>query len=113
MKFDVLPAEYIVADLFPAALAIEGMNINDNYRIIITNATVCVFEDHGDTPRMVHEVTYNFIQGSSKSGYTVTTDLNGEWNIRRSAGCGCGTRLRGIHPFAGVPHQFQLRKPLH
>ena len=111
-NIDVFPASYINLDLFPAKItAVESIftPLHEEYRVIVTDNYLYIIDDSPDGPvSLVTEPLVKF-EGSNKTGYTVTTSA-GIYLIQRAINCGCGSRLRGLHPFDGVPFIAQLRK---
>lgn len=109
---DVEPADYIQLDIFPGELYLdtkEGAPIGDQYRIIVTNNYLYVIEDTINGPQPTIKSPISSFEGTNKIGYTVDTP-DGVYYVKRAQNCGCGSRLRGIHPFAGVPFISQLSK---
>jgi len=102
---DVEPANEVWLDLFPAAITtVEGLfhPVHEEYRVIVTDTYFYIIDDTLYGPKaIVAEPTVNF-EGSNKTGYTVTTP-DQIFLITRAPNCGCGSRIRGLFPFAGVP----------
>lgn len=107
---DVEPANYINLDLFPAKVESSIFKpLHEEYRVIVTDNYLYVIDDTIDGPApIVREPLLSF-EGDNKIGYTVETEL-GTVHIQRALNCGCGSRLRGIHPFAGVPHRARTTR---
>jgi len=100
----VQPANGIRVDAFPASVDVEGSSLGDQYRVIITDSHLVVLEDSGTGPRVAIELPYTSFEVNAKVGWSVTAGYdNTEYVIKRVFHCGCGSRLRGIHPFGGVP----------
>jgi hypothetical protein len=109
---DVFPAAYINLDLFPAKVRSESGLFapqHEEYRVIVTDNHLYIIDDTPDGPQCIVTEALTEFGGSNKDGYTVTTEHE-RYFIERALNCGCGSRLRGLHPFAGVPHTAQLRK---
>lgn len=107
MKFtiDVEPANEVWLDIFPAKiLTVEGLfePAHEEYRVIVTDTYFYIIDDTDDGPKaLVSEPTVQF-DGTNKTGYTVVTSTS-IFLISRAPNCGCGSRIRGIRPFAGIP----------
>lgn len=100
---DVEPANEVWLDLFPAKIESDSWEpAHEAYRVIVTDTYFYIIDDLSEGPAaIVTEPTVAF-EGNNKVGYTVTTPDN-SFYITRAPNCGCGTRLRGVFPFAGVP----------
>jgi hypothetical protein len=104
---DTEPANLIYIDLFPAQVSIGSVNeppLDDQeLKVIVTDNYFYVFHDTPPGPEtMIKEPLVEF-DGNSKEGYTVTTTLGHTYYFRRAENCGCGSRLRSVRPFDGVP----------
>lgn len=112
LPYPVPFASFIRVDLFPAILygpslpdATPG-GILDARRVILTDSYALVFSDSNDGPILSHTWTLVDIEGDNRVGWTVTVEeLETPFLLKRSANCGCGSRLRGIFPYQGVPYQ--------
>lgn len=103
---DVEPAIHIQMDLFPASVrpgGEEGTPIGEELRVIVTDNYFYVIDDTIDGPAAIIKEPLESFDGSNKLGYTVTTTQGNTYYFSRALNCGCGSRLRGLHPFAGVP----------
>jgi hypothetical protein len=103
---DVEPADFIWIDLFPAAVSIgnsEQPPISEELRVIVTNNYFYVIDDTIDGPAAIIKEPLADFDGSNKTGYTVITSSGQEYYFIRATNCGCGSRIRGIFPFPGVP----------
>lgn len=102
---DVEPANEVWLDIFPAKIqTVKGLfaPIHEEYRVIVTDTYFYIIDDTLEGPAAIlTEPTIQF-EGSNKVGYTVETPTQ-IFHITRAPNCGCGTRLRGIFPFAGIP----------
>lgn len=109
------PATFIRLDLFPAIMTplkdapplpdqLPGA-VLDGKRIIATDQFFLVFSDTATGPKLIHVWTLNTFEGRNTTGWTVTTEEGYNFLVRRSTHCGCGTKLRGIFPYMGVPYQ--------
>lgn len=108
MTVDIHPARFIWLDTFPASVKVvdetENLLPGLEYRIIVTDNRFYVLTDDVDGPEaLVNEALTDF-SGNNKTGFTVVTE-NSTYLVRREDNCGCGSRLRGYHPFLGVPHE--------
>jgi hypothetical protein len=106
---DLEPAAFISLDLFPASVQTGNVVIGEEFRAIVTDNYFYVLEEIGTGPSLKIKEPLVLFEGTNKTGYTVTTDKN-VYSITRAANCGCGSRLRGVMPFPGVPHVSQLPK---
>jgi hypothetical protein len=110
---DVEPAAFIYLDLFPAKISVhdgyEFQPKHEEYRVIVTDNRIYIIDDFPDGPEVAHTQPLIGFEGTNKTGYTVTTP-EVAFHVERALNCGCGSRLRGLHPFAGVPHIAQLGK---
>lgn len=105
-SIDVEPAQYIQIDLFPAAVRIGSPSevpISDELRVIVTDNYFYVIDDTIDGPAAVIKEPLAEFDGSNKTGYTVVTENGDTYFFVRSTNCGCGSRIRGLFPFSGVP----------
>lgn len=106
------PAAYINLDLFPATVRSESgtfVPTHEEYRVIVTDSHFYVIDDTINGPDAIVRVGLVEFAKTGKKEYTVTSDTD-TFYIERATNCGCGSRLRGIHPFAGVPFISQLKK---
>jgi hypothetical protein len=102
---DVEPANEVWLDIFPAKIiTVEGLfePVHEEYRVIVTDTYFYIIDDTIDGPKAIlAEPTVNY-EGTVKTGYTVVGP-NQTFLISRAPNCGCGSRIRGIFPFAGIP----------
>lgn len=96
-----MPA-YVRLDVFPASVVVGDTTYAPS-RAIVTDDTLYVFMDASSGPEEVYSVRMDDFSGRRTTGYKVTTDDGDEVYVNRASGCGCGSRLRGFRPFAGVP----------
>lgn len=102
---DVEPASFIWLDLFPATVRAESGSFqatHEEYRVIVTDNYFYVLDETIDGPAAIIKEPLTDFSGSNKVGYTISTETE-IYYVERALNCGCGSRLRGIHPFAGVP----------
>lgn len=109
------PATFIRLDLFPAILTPLADSpplpnqqpgaVLDAKRIIATDQYFLLFSDTVTGPKLEHVWTLVDFQGRNTTGWTVHTEEGYNFLVRRSNGCGCGTKLRSIFPYLGVPYQ--------
>lgn len=101
------PAQYIQIALFPATVVIDGVEYGDANKVYLTDSNFYVIQDSptptGPFIAFQCPATREQFARPTKTLYTVTTT---EHNIEfhRALNCGCGSRLRGVNPFAGVPY---------
>lgn len=93
---------YINFEAFPGSVTDEEgwKSLNEQLKIIATDSHLVIYEDF-DLPLRTYELL-SWEQVDRKT-YIVQTDA-GQLTIKREENCGCGNRLRGFHPFLGVPH---------
>lgn len=106
-KLDVEPAEYINFDLFPTAVrkgSLDAPSEGEQFRTIVTNNYLYVIVDAVGGPVLHIKEPLESFEGSTREGYRVN-----DYYINKAENCGCGTGLRGIHPFMGVPFSAQLK----
>src|SRR4030095_2384918 len=104
-KIDVEPANAVWLDIFPAKIDSDPETFeakHEEYRVIVTDNYAYVIDDTIDGPAAIFKEPLIEFGGTNKTGDTITTDL-GTLYVTRALNCGCGSRIRGIHPFAGVP----------
>lgn len=109
---DVQPAAYINLDLFPAKIFVSLGSFepkHEEYRVIVTDNYFYIIDDQPEGPAAIVSEPLKGFSGTNKTGWTVETD-SGLYFVERALNCGCGSRLRGLHPFAGVPFVAQLGK---
>jgi hypothetical protein len=109
---NVFPAAYINLDLFPAKITtVDGVfePKHEEYRVIVTDNYLYIIDDMPEGPECILTEPLVSFEGTNKTGYTVVSG-NHAFLIQRALNCGCGSRLRGLHPFAGVPFVSQLGK---
>lgn len=102
---DVFPANEIWLDLFPAKIDPQTDEFepkHEEYRVIVTDNYLYIIDDTIDGPKAIFTDPLLHFEGTNKVGYTVTTEL-GTFHVSRAPNCGCGSRIRGIYPFPGVP----------
>lgn len=105
---DVEPANQVWLDLFPAKIQVtpdpwaDFQPAHEEYRVIVTDTYFYIIDDTLDGPKAIVTLPVVAFEGTVKVGYTVTTK-EASFLLVRAANCGCGSRIRGLHPFAGVP----------
>lgn len=108
------PAQYVRLDLFPAVISTKDPanplpntqlgGVLDSKRVIVTDTKVLIFADSPTGPILLHDWNLVDITGKSTVGWTIETE-DRLILVRRSGGCGCGSRLRGLRPYPGLPYQ--------
>jgi len=107
---DVPPATYIRLDMYPAFVYGENLptnpdqNVLDGKRVIITDTHMLIFSDGPQGPYLMYSGALVDIEGRNTIGWTVTTE-EFTAQVKRSSGCGCGSKLRSLFPYPGVPHK--------
>jgi hypothetical protein len=105
---DVEPANEVWLDLFPAKISVPAdpwagfQPAHEEYRVIVTDNHLYIIDDTIDGPKSILTDPLIHFEGTNKVGYTVVTEL-GTFHVTRAPNCGCGSRIRGLHPFAGIP----------
>lgn len=103
-------ASYLRLALFPASVTPPSITPDSefqpksNTKAFVTDSYLIVVQDSPTGPTTVIQEELIDFQGSPKTGYTAQTP-SGSYHIIRSKGCGCGSRLRGFHPFRSVPYR--------
>ena len=103
--------DVIRLDLFPATVVEhapgdETPTTRDKCRVFVTNDAVYVYQDAYGGPQVVIEGPLYDFSGNNKVGWSAQIDDGPLLDISRSRGCGCGSLLRGINPFPGVPYAY-------
>ena len=93
-------------NLFPARVETTDLDGNpvtyDPSRCVVTSDSVYVWMDsksRAAEPSLVFADRYEEVQGRNTTGWTLTLADGSFAHVRRSSGCGCGSRLRGFRPF--------------
>lgn len=111
MSVEIHPAQYIRIDSFPASVTVSDDTENSfpskEYRVIVTDNRIYVLQDSVDGPEAVINEGLSSFSGGPKEGWTAVTTL-ATYHIKREDNCGCGSRLRGYHPFLGVPYAARM-----
>jgi len=94
---------FVRLDLFPASATLDSGKIYVPSRVIVTDDSLYVYMDAPGGPAEVYSARMDDFSGRRTTGYTVVTDEGVSVALARAGGCGCGSRLRGFRPFAGVP----------
>lgn len=105
--------QYLRFNLFPLAVDVnneQGHLINSypNTRAIVTDEAVFVYTDGVNGPETSFTDRLEDFSGNATDGWTVNTTDGYTLSIKRSDGCGCGSRLKGYNPFPGVPFERML-----
>lgn len=104
---DVQPAAYVQLDLFPASVVRDGESLGEELRVVVTDNHFYVFTDAVEGPYALIGLPLISFDGNNKDGYTIET-AETTFAVKRAQNCGCGSRLRGIRPFAGIPYITQI-----
>lgn len=105
------PAQHLQLDLFPAL--VTDVTSDDPFRVtaegtdnrvIVTDSHLYVFRDGTEAPDAFIVEPITSFTGSSGDGYTIALADGVMYHVIRAESCGCGSRLRGFHPFPGVPY---------
>lgn len=109
MSLEVEPAQYIQIDLFPAQVEVDGDSLGEDNKIVVTDNMVYVIKHGPVDPYIVFQAptTRALFDRTSITEYTVGTTDGHVVTFRRARNCGCGNRLRGVHPFPGIPYAPQ------
>lgn len=111
MTVNIYPTQYIRLDTFPASVTVENDEENmfpsREYRVIVTDNRLYVLQDSVDGPEAVVNEDLSSFSGGPKEGWIAITTF-GTYHIKREDNCGCGSRLRGYHPFLGVPYAARM-----
>lgn len=104
--FDLPPAAYIRLDLSPARVsgAMFDNGVLEKRRVIITDSHAYIFVDAAGGPIISNQWVLEDFSGRATTGYTVTVEGGDSFEVRRSTGCLCGSRLRSIRPFPEAPY---------
>jgi len=98
-ELDVEPASFILLDLFPCTVVSPQGDVVDDSRVIVTDNHFYAIVDAPRGPELaVKEPLLEEYSGSLLDGYQV----NGH-QITKKSSCACGSRLRSLFPFLGVP----------
>lgn len=95
-------------DLFPAQIAdpdTPAVPIRGRLRVVIGGSEVFVFAETPQFPglALLRRVPMRAISGAPATGFLVSVaDSEETFLVQKDPGCGCGSRLRGMQPFANV-----------
>lgn len=95
---------FIRLDLFPADATVNGETAFRASRVIVTDEEVYVYRDAPMGPEIAYQARLEELEGRRTIGYTLSMANGDSVFIKNASGCGCGSRLKGYHPFVGVPH---------
>lgn len=104
MSSDTYKPEYIRLDLFPAIVETESTSVGER-KVIVTNDKVLIYTNTPQGPEEEERHDLYDFSGDRKSGWTILTEDQQEIKITKDKGCGCGSRLRGHHPFLYTPYK--------
>lgn len=110
----VEPITVVRLDLFPATVQdwTTGAEAHDVVRVVITEDEVLVFGENSSGPVPLASRRLNDFAGKNTTGWKVDLDDGTEWFIKRSARCGCGSRLRSFRPIQGASIYPAIHSPL-
>jgi len=104
---DELPsAAFIRLDLFPATISgpsVDGGVINDA-RVVATDSYLIGVIETREGFVVAYLEELDSFSGRPTTGYTATSPSGDEVLVKRSGGCGCGSKLRGLRLYPGVPY---------
>lgn len=110
ITWDLPAANFIRLDMFPAI--VRGLpfpnGVIDRQRLIVTDAHIYLFGDTANGPAVTYSWVLEDISGRNTTGYKMITEDGEVIEARRSNGCGCGSRLRGIRPFPDTPYDTRI-----
>lgn len=106
---DVQEAKYIILDLFPADVTVDGSSMGNANKAILTDNRLYIIQDapYGPVIKFEDGAGYATFDRPSLLEYTVDTEQGHHVVIKRAKNCACGSRLRGVYPFIGVPYAKQ------
>lgn len=101
---------FIRFNLFPVSITVndsEGNPIkaHNAARAFVTDDEVIVYVDDTNGPSVFYNDRLEDFSGDATVGWTVLTSEEHTLHLKRSGGCGCGSRLKGFNPFPGVPYE--------
>lgn len=104
-------AQHIKLDLFPSNVALPHADVSEEFpfptgdkRTIVTDSHLLIFTDGSENVTTLVEEPIISFEGSPAAGYMVEIADGTVYHVFRAASCGCGSRLRGFHPFPGTPY---------
>jgi hypothetical protein len=103
MARHVEPTTIVRLDLFPATVQdwTTGVEAHDVVRLVVTEDEVKIFsEDSGGPYEAASYRLYDF-SGKNTTGWKIDLDDGSALFVKRSARCGCGSRLRSFRPIPG------------
>lgn len=109
-QLTVQPAQYMIMDLFPATVEVNGETLGEANKVLLTDNRIYIVQQIPTGAEIAYEdgASFSTFDRPTNKEYTVTTEGGDFVTFRRSQNCGCGSRLRGVNPFLGVP--FAARK---
>lgn len=101
---DLPAANYIRLDLFPADISGIDTEVSDK-KVLVTDQhlLVIVQEPSGPSILIKEPLDEYFGRKKGEAHWSLTTESGTLVGITRASGCACGSRLRGINPYPGVP----------
>jgi hypothetical protein len=93
--------QFIRYDQFPTTVTVGEQKFHPA-RTVVTDDSLYVFMDSSSGPAKVYEARLDDYGGSGRTRSALTSDGDSV-HIAKATGCGCGSLLRGLMPFPGVP----------
>lgn len=112
MKIELDPCRFYYLDLFPARVrryTAADIPQGEEFRVIVTDNRVYVLDENDQGPYIHSQSELSSFARKTDGSYSVRTP-DGDYFIERADNCGCGARLRGLHPLVGVLHISQYPK---
>lgn len=104
--------QYLRFSLFPLSVEVlkdgNPIQMHLTTRTIVTDEEVYVYTDGANGPETVFVDRLEDFTGNATEGWTVETSDGYTLSIKRTEGCGCGSRLKGFNPFPGAPFERML-----
>lgn len=99
-------ANAIQLDWFPLNVVRDGeefLPTGSDYRVIVTDSHFYVLTDGLAGP--VSPVSEELVafDGNHREGFTIVT-TEATYFAKKAPSCGCGSQIRGFHPYLHVPH---------
>lgn len=84
-------------DLYPARVSLPGKSIS-KARVIVDDHGARVYEEHRGSITLVAASSVETFERSERPRFKphVITTADGEWQVTKGSGCGCGSKLKGM-----------------